>query len=53
MHEAEQRLLARPDDAISHYLYGRVVRDGRQKLASFQRAAQAYLPSFILICINQ
>lgn len=40
MHEAEQRLLARPDDAISHYLYGRVVRDGRQKLASFQRAAE-------------
>ncbi len=38
LHEAQQALAQHPDDALAHYLYGRVARDPGQKLVSFQRA---------------
>ena len=44
--ELEQALAAAPDDAIAHYLHGRVVLEPAQKLASFQRAVAADPESF-------
>ncbi|MFY9343028.1 MAG: hypothetical protein WAT39_11095, partial [Planctomycetota bacterium] len=38
--EAEAAVKERPDDGIAQYLYGRVVRDVKAKLAAFERAAE-------------
>lgn len=38
--EAEEALLRRPDDAMAHYLFGRIVADPERKLESFARAAR-------------
>ncbi|MCU0865232.1 MAG: hypothetical protein MUC36_15715 [Planctomycetes bacterium] len=40
LHEAEQELLRAPDDAIAHYLFGRIVPDRGAKFAAFGRAAE-------------
>ncbi|MBL8753017.1 MAG: hypothetical protein JNK15_06905 [Planctomycetes bacterium] len=40
LHEAQQALAQRPGDGHAHYLFGRVTRDRRQKLAAFETAAR-------------
>lgn len=44
--ELEQSLAASPDDAIAHYLRGRVVLEPDEKLACFERAVAAAPTSF-------
>lgn len=40
MREAEAALAARPEDAVAHYLFGRLVGDRGRKLLAFRRAAE-------------
>ena len=44
--ESKQRLAARPDDAIAHYLHGRVTSFAADKKAMFERATELLPDSF-------